>query len=58
MKGYAISTWVCPDCPEEVTVNNVTFQDIQEMGVPICNLCGEDMTYEKEVWIQDKSDMN
>lgn len=56
MKGHSLSTWECLQCAEagEPTTAQTTYTEMAYSGTPICPECGDEMEFQKEVWIEDR----
>jgi len=53
-KGHAESTWIYVDC-EASEASGVTFNDIRDVGIPICLEYGREMEVVSEEWKEDIS---
>jgi hypothetical protein len=47
--GNSFSAWKCP-FHDHMIQKNVTYKDIESVGIPICSECGDDMEFISERW--------
>jgi hypothetical protein len=52
-KGHSESDWVCEQCDQNQKITGVPLSSIADGGVPMCTVCGEDMTLISERWIEE-----